>query len=127
MKAAVRATSSNPKLHLQICTTFNVLNSYYWPETERWINDIGITDIHYNILQGPAEFNLRNLTSLAKQAYRNRMEQARDNKISNVIGFMELPGEDMSGKLLARIAKNDAYRKQHLSEYHRNVWDILNG
>ena len=114
---------------LQICTTFNIQNSYYWPETEEWIRCQGIRDIHFNILHDPTEFSLRNLPLHAKQVFEQRIQQAGEfskHKINGVIGFMNLPGQDTTQLLLDRLAKNDAYRKQRFADNHINVWKLLN-
>ncbi len=111
---------------LQICTTFNIQNAYYWAETEAWILEQGINDIHYNILHEPPMFNLRNMPDDIKYVYRQRMMQSCDkNKIESVIKFMELPGENMLQALKDRLAKSDAYRKQSFEETHPEVWDLI--
>lgn len=115
---------------LQICTTFNIQNSYYWPETEDWIRKKNIRDVHFNILHDPSEFSLRNLPSHAKNIFEQRMRQASEfskHKINGVIGFMNLPGQDLSDKLLTRLEKNDVYRKQKFGDAHHETWNILNG
>lgn len=121
----IRKAVSSP-YKLQVCTTFNIQNAYYWPETEEWILDQGIKDIHYNILHEPPMFNLRNMPNDIKYAYRQRMMQSRDkNKIESVIKFMELPGENMLQVLKDRLAASDAYRKQSFEETHLEVWDLI--
>lgn len=114
-------------VHLQICTTFNIQNSYYWPETEEWIIKQGIQDIHYNILQEPPEFCLRNLSNDVKHIYEQKMRCSKMlHKLEGIIGFMNLPGQDTTQLLLDRLAKNDAYRKQRFADNHINVWKLLN-
>lgn len=115
-------------INLQICTTFNIQNAYYWPETEDWIIKQGIRDIHYNILQEPPEFCLRNLPRDVKYIYEQRMRCSKMmNKLEGIIGFMNLPGEDTTDRLLDRLAKSDQYRKQKFSDAHFNVWKLLDG
>jgi MoaA/NifB/PqqE/SkfB family radical SAM enzyme len=120
-----KAVESSYKL--QVCTTFNIQNAYYWPETEAWILNQGISDIHYNILHEPPMFNLRNMSDDIKYVYRQRMMQSRDkNKIESVIKFMELPGENMLLSLKDRLASSDAYRKQSFAVTHPEVWNLIN-
>lgn len=111
---------------LQVCTTFNIQNAYYWPETEDWIYKQGLRDIHYNILHEPPMFNLRNLPADIKYIYGQRMRMCHNaNKIDQVIKFMELPGENMLPALKERLAKSDAYRKQSFAETHPDVWKMI--
>ena len=120
---------NNDNLHLQICTTFNIQNSYYWPDTEDWIIKQGIRDIHFNILQEPPMFNLRNMPSDIKYIYEQRMRSCSDlskNKIDGVIGFMNLPGENLLPQLVERLNASDVYRKQNFSDAHFNVWKLIN-
>lgn len=112
---------------LQVCTTFNIQNAYYWPETEKWILEQGITDIHYNILQEPPMFNLRNMPDHIKNTYAKRMRQCRyTDKIEQVIKFMELPGQDMLDELKQRLLKSDLYRKQAFVNTHLEIWNLIN-
>lgn len=112
---------------LQVCTTFNIQNSYYWPETEKWILEQGITDIHYNILQEPPMFNLRNMPNHIKNTYAKRMRQCRYiDKIEQVIKFMELPGQNMLDELKQRLLKSDLYRKQEFANTHLEIWNLIN-
>lgn len=120
---------ANKNIALQVCTTFNIQNAYYWAETEDWILKQGIRDVHYNILQEPAMFNLRNLPPYMKHVYAQRMRCASDfskNKIGEIIRFMELPGENMLPQLRERLAKSDAYRKQSFENSHYNIWKLMN-
>lgn len=121
----IRKAVTSP-YRLQICTTFNIQNAYYWPETEDWIFKQGIRDIHYNILHEPPMFNLRNMPEDIKYIYGQRMKMCRaPHKIDQVIRFMELPGENMLPALKERLAQSDTYRKQSFAETHSNVWDII--
>ncbi len=116
----------NSPYQLQVCTTFNIQNAYYWPETEAWILDQGIKDIHYNILHEPPMFNLRNMPDDIKHTYRQKMKQCRNpDKIEQVIKFMELPGENMLHELKDRLQKSDEYRKQSFVETHLDVWNLI--
>ena len=131
VKAAVEFKHANKNIALQVCTTFNTQNAYYWPETEDWIIKQGIHDIHFNLMQAPPEFSLRNLPQNIKYIYEQKMRNAASagnnkNKLEGVIDFMNLSGEDMSAQLLDRLAKNDAYRKQRFADNHINVWKLLN-
>ena len=127
VKEARAAWLRDSNIKLQICTTFNIQNSYYWPETEAWILEQGIRDIHYNILQEPPMFNLRNLPTDVKYIFEQRMRSARSRKIDAVVGFMNLPGTNMLDDLRDRLAKSDAYRKQKFSDAHFNVWKLIDG
>ena len=126
VKTARLAANEADNLALQICTTFNIQNAYTWPETEDWIYQQGIRDIHYNILQEPPMFNLRNMPADIKYIYGQRMRMCHNaTKIEQVIKFMELPGENMLPILKDRIAANDAYRKQSFAETHPEVWKLI--
>jgi MoaA/NifB/PqqE/SkfB family radical SAM enzyme len=127
VKFAKEAWVESPNIHLQICTTFNIQNAYYWPETEEWILRQGITDIHYNILQEPPVFNLRNMPDDIKYIFEQKMISARSNKIKSIIGFMNLPGTNMLGDLRNRLIKSDAYRNQRFCDDHFNVWKLIDG
>lgn len=116
-------------LHLQICTTFNIQNAYYWPETEEWIINQGIRDIHFNILQEPAMFNLRNMPDDIKYIFAQRMQccsELSKRKMMGIIGFMNLPGVNMLDDLRLRLEGSDGYRKQKFSDAHFNVWKLIN-
>lgn len=116
-------------IKLQVCTTFNIQNAYYWPETEDWILKQGIRDVHYNLLQEPPVFNLRNMSADMKFIYAQRMSAVSDfskSKIDDIIRFMELPGENMLSQLRERLEKNDVYRNQKFSDSHPNVWELIN-
>lgn len=113
---------------LQVCTTFNVQNAYYWPETLQWIQDVGITDIHYNILHEPPMFSLRNISQNAKSAIANRMRTSSAKAadfIEGIIGFMMLDGPDLSSLLHTRLTANDLYRKQSFAATHPEVAALL--
>lgn len=128
VKTAYEICRSNANLTLQICTTFNVQNTYYWPKTEAWIRKQNISDIHYNILQEPPVFNLRNLPDNAKTAIANKLTECIDKaKFEQIINFMKLPGIDMSKELIQKLNLHDAYRKEKFAEHHLEIWELING
>lgn len=118
-------TAIDSSYKLQICTTFNIQNAYYWTETEDWINKQGITDIHYNILQEPPMFNLRNMPQSVKQSFEDRMKLAKNKRINEVVQFMALPGDNMLPALRNRLEQSDKYRKQSFAETHPEVWELI--
>lgn len=127
VKTAYNVWQMNTNLALQICTTFNVQNIYYWPETEAWIRNQDIVSLHYNILQEPPVFNLRNLPTNAKQVIANRIRQCKDTiKIEQIINFMNLSGTDMSKEFIEKINLHDAYRNEKFEDAHPEVWKLLN-
>jgi MoaA/NifB/PqqE/SkfB family radical SAM enzyme len=111
--------------HLQICTTFNIQNAYYWAETEAWIHQQGISDVHYNILHEPPMFNLRNMPWDVKGVFEDRMKSAKNQRINEVIRFMALPGDNMLSALKDRLEQSDKYRKQSFADTHPEVWDLI--
>ena len=123
-KAVINKAVASP-YKLQVCTTFNVQNAYYWTETEDWILNKGITDIHYNILQEPPMFNLRNLPWDVKGIFEDRMKLAQNKRINEVIQFMALHGNNMLPELRDRLEKSDNYRKQSFADAHPEVWDLI--
>lgn len=127
VKQAVKFSHDNRNIAIQICTTFNIQNAYTWPETEDWILKQGIRDIHYNILQEPPMFNLRNMPEDIKYIYAQRMGCAQMPRISEIISFMNLPGENMLSQLRERLSESDAYRNQLFSDSHPNVWRLIDG
>jgi MoaA/NifB/PqqE/SkfB family radical SAM enzyme len=113
------------KFSLQVCTTFNIQNAYYWAETEDWIYKQGIRDIHFNILQEPPMFNLRNMPWDIKGVFELQMQRAKNKRINEVIQFMALEGDNMLPALRERLDKSDKYRKQSFAETHPEVWDLI--
>ena len=122
--------ATNTKFALQICTTFNIQNAYYWGALSRWIESTGITDVHFNILQAPPQFSLRNLPEQVKSIYADKMLTMCDPnwhpKLLGIIGFMNLPGQDMSNEFIEKIKLHDAYRGQSFEDAHPEVWRLLN-
>jgi sulfatase maturation enzyme AslB (radical SAM superfamily) len=128
VKTAYDTWRENNNLALQICTTFNIQNAYYWPETEDWIGKQDIVSIHYNILQEPPMFNLRNLPDHVKYTFAEKMLRNKlDTKINGIIGFMNLPGQDMSKDFIEKIKLHDSYRNEKFEDAHPEVWRLLNG
>ena len=116
---------------LQICTTFNIQNAYYWGALSQWIESTGIKDVHFNILQAPPVFSLRNLPEHVKPLFAEKMLTMSDpiwhQKLNGVIGFMNLPGTDMSKEFIEKIKLHDAYRNEKFEDAHPEVWRLLNG
>ena len=116
---------------LQICTTFNIQNAYYWGTLSQWIESTGIKDVHFNILQEPPVFCLRNLPERAKVIFADKMlshsHEYWHPKIKGIIGFMNLPGIDMSKEFIEKIKLHDAYRKEKFEDAHLEVWKLING
>lgn len=116
---------------LQICTTFNIQNAYYWGALSQWIESTGIKDVYCNILQGPPQFSLRNLPVHVKPIFEEKMLSHSHpywhTKIKDIIGFMNLPGTDMSKEFIEKINLHDKYRKEKFEDAHPEVWRLLNG
>jgi len=116
---------------LQICTTFNIQNAYYWGALSQWIESTGIKDVHFNLLHDPPVFCLRNLPENIKPIFADKMLSTSHSywheKLNGVIGFMNLPGTDMSKEFIKKINLHDAYRKEKFSDAHPEVWRMLNG
>lgn len=126
IKTAQDVCRTRTNLSLQFCITFNVQNVYYWPETEQWINQQDIASRHYNILQEPPVFNLRNLSTNAKQKIADKIRQSKDKlKIEQIINFMNLSGIDMTQEFIKRIKIHDDYRKEKFEDSHLEIWKIL--
>lgn len=120
----------NRNITLQVCTTFNIQNAYYWPETEDWILKQGIRDVHYNLLHGPEMFNLRNMPVDVKHTYSQRMLACTSfskMRIQEIASFMDMAGENLLPELRERLAKSDAYRREKFSDSHPNVWKLIDG
>ena len=97
-----RAMNIGENISLQICTTFNVQNAYYWPETAQWIEDVGVKDVHLNILHEPPQFCLRNISQEAKEVIAAQMRKATaswPHSVEGIIGFMMLGGQDLSSEM----------------------------
>lgn len=128
VRLATEFRENNDNVHLQICTTFNVQNAYYWADLEKWILSSNITDVHYNILHGPPQFNLRNLPDRMKASYAENMRKCTSfsrKKIEEIIQFMELPGEDRTSELKALLLRSDLYRNELFEVTHPEIWDMM--
>lgn len=123
--------ATKTKFKLQICTTFNIQNAYYWGALSRWIESTGIMDVHFNILQAPPQFSLRNLPESVKPIFADKMLTMCDpywhSKLNGIIGFMNLPGQDMSKDFIEKIKLHDSYRNEKFEDAHPEVWRLLNG
>lgn len=118
------------KFALQICTTFNVQNAYYWGALSQWIESTGITNVHFNLLHAPPVFSLRNLPEHVKPIYAQKMITMSNpmwhSKLNGIIGFMNLPGIDMSREFIDKITMHDKYRNEKFEDAHPEVWKLLN-
>lgn len=112
----------------QICTTFNIQNTYYWPNTLDWIQSIGITDIHPNILHSLPVFNLRNTSKSVKEAIEKRLLSTLNTypRIHEVIGFMNVDGTNLTKELIQHLEKHDKYRKENFAQIHPELWSLIN-
>ena len=112
---------------IQICTTFNILNAYYFQETLDWVRTLGISDdvIHFNILHGGPQFSLRNLPKSVKKQFENHMKKIDHPQIHDMIQFMNQPGENLIHETLTHIRNSDMYRNEKFADHHQEVWDML--
>lgn len=121
--------AAKTKFALQICTTFNVQNAYYWGELSHWIVNNGNFDVHFNLLHEPPIFCLRNLPENVKPVIADQMitksHRRWEQKAMQIAQFMHLPGTDMAREFIEKIKLHDAYRNEKFEDAHAEVWKLL--
>lgn len=118
-------------IDLQLCFTVNVLNVLYLDQLLEWAETINFNTYHWNMLHGPEEMSIAGLTDNAKQQIVEMLQQKNfDSKfkkeLSNVIAMTDNGTPIDPVHLLKKLSVTDKYRKQHLSETHPELAEILN-
>lgn len=121
--------SSN--IDLQLCFTVNVMNVLYINELLSWANNIDFDTYHWNMLHGPEAMSIACLPDSAKIQIIEILKQQNfdpkyQSEVDNIVSMIQ-KGESSNGtELIQKLSLTDNYRKQHLSQTHPELANILN-
>ena len=117
-------------IDLQLCFTVNILNVLYLDELLSWANTVKFDTYHWNMLHGPEEMSIACLPDDAKKKIIDILNQKTFNPkysedIDNVIVMMQNGKSIGRDELFEKLSVTDKYRKEHLSQTHPELAEIL--
>ena len=126
---SLKNRSSN--IDLQLCFTVNVLNVLYLDELLDWADTVNFNTYHWNMLHGPTEMSIACLPDDVKAKAINILKQKsfkmeHQTEVDNTISMMKNGTSMDSTALKRKLSVTDKYRKEHLSQTHPELAEILN-
>ena len=117
-------------IDLQLCFTVNVLNVLYLDQLIEWASTVDFDTYHWNMLHGPEEMSIACLPDAAKEKVIDQLEQQtfkpqHQQDVNNVIAMIENGTSSNGTDLLRKLSVTDRYRKQHLSQTHPELAQVL--
>ena len=130
LRAFIELAKNNNNINLQICTTINIQNVYYYDEILPFLEEMGFTDIYFNLLQDPPEYFISNLPIDVKQSILDKYSKARlpdkwKNQFDQILKIMMNEGKDFSHNLCNRIRIHDKYRNEDFASSHPEIAELL--
>jgi len=130
LKSFIELEQNSDNLHLQICTTINCQNIYYYDELLPVLDDLGLEDIYFNLLQNPPEYYIANLPQKAKDAILEKYSKATlpkkwKRQFDMILEVLKQEGTDMSDILKKRLRIHDDYRKEDFSQSHPEIARLI--
>lgn len=130
LKSFIELKESNDNLNLQICTTINSQNIYYYDELLPILDELGFEDVYFNLLQNPPEYYIANLPQTAKDAilekYNNiKLPKKWQRQFDMILEVLKQNGIDMSAVLKKRLRIHDDYRNEDFSQSHPEIARLI--
>ena len=121
---------STRNIDLQLCFTVNILNVLYLDELLDWAKNINFDTLHWNMLHGPYEMSIACLPEYAKEKVievlsNKTFEQKHQGEVANIVSMIRNGTSTDRDELFEKLSVTDKYRKEHLSQTHPELAEIL--
>ena len=124
IKRYVDLSKQNSTFKVGICVTVSILNVLYLPEILKWLKSINVSHYYFNLLVGPEYFNIRYVTSNAKQVILNKMDT--ESELQFIEKYLrDAPLSDGS-EFRKQIEIIDVIRSEKFSKTHPEIWNAMN-
>ena len=117
---------------LQLCFTVNILNVLYLHDLLGWAETKNFNTLFWNMLHGPEELSIACIPEYAKAqvigyVLKQKVEQrpGYEDDYDNIVRMIEQGTSLEPKQLFRRLEQTDKYRKQHLSDDHSELAEIL--
>lgn len=130
LKSFIDLANNNKNIHLQICTTINIQNVYYYDQILSVLDDLGFDDIYFNLLQNPPEYYIANLPEEAKTVILEKYSNVKlpvkwQRQFDMILESMKMKGQDLTHQLNKRIRIHDQYRQEDFSQSHPEIARLI--
>ena len=111
---------SLPNLKISIMPTISIMNIFYLDELLEWADELGLP-VNANYLDWPEEFNIKNLTPLAKKLILEKFQDHPWPEMSKILTTIKL-SPDSGGVGFVSLSKHfDRIRGQNFSNTHAEI------
>jgi hypothetical protein len=111
---------SLPNLKISIMPTISIMNVLYLDELLEWATELRLP-VNVNYLDSPEEFNIKNLTSLAKKLILEKFQDHPWPEMSNILTTIK-SSPDSDGIGFVSLSRHfDQIRGQHFSNTHPEI------
>lgn len=115
---------SLPNLKISIMPTISIMNIFYLDELLAWAAELGLP-VNVNYLDSPDEFNIKNLTPVAKKLILDKFQDHPWPEMSKILKTIQ-SSPDSDGIKFVALSKNfDRIRGQNFSDTHAEIANAM--
>lgn len=116
----VRKFSNQPNLDISIMPTVNIQNVLYLEDIILWANTNNYR-IVFNYLDGPAQFNIENLTDAAKELVISKYQNHTHPELKNISNRIKNSAGSDGKQFVYHMKKLDQHREQSFLDSHYEI------
>jgi hypothetical protein len=116
----VRKFSNQPNLDISIMPTVNIQNVLYLEDIIQWANTNNYR-IVFNYLDGPAHFNIENLTDAAKELVISKYQNHSHPELKNISNRIKNSTGSDGKQFIDHMKTLDRHRKQSFLDSHYEI------
>jgi MoaA/NifB/PqqE/SkfB family radical SAM enzyme len=111
---------SLPNLKISIMPTISIMNIFYLDELLAWATELGLP-VNVNYLESPDEFNIKNLTPLAKKLILEKFQDHPWPEMSNILTTIKSFPDSVGDGFVSLSKHFDRIRGQNFSNTHAEI------
>jgi sulfatase maturation enzyme AslB (radical SAM superfamily) len=119
----------SPKFKTQVSTAINIMNVLYLPEMCDWYSSENFDSWWLNVIWGPSQFSITNMTSSAKELVLTRLTGynfgPHQSQIDVIISIIQNSNSKNDAEFINSIKKIDSIRGQDLRLSHKEIANAM--